>query len=264
MDSSRSFLRPALLPNLLETLARNRRIEQQNGLKLFEIGRVFHPLQTDTADSMPLEKEEIAGAITGPNSSANLWENSERLMDFYDAKGIVEHMFLGLSGNLSFVETEREIYEKGKVADIYLGKSLIGQVGELGQGLREFYDFTSNPVIVFHLDLEEIKIATSIQSADYSEPSRYPSSFRDLALIASNDVNAESIVKTIVKNKLVSDSFPIDKYEGEEVPGGKHSITVRVIFQSDEKTLSAKEIDRSHNQIVKSLEHQYGITERYS
>ena len=112
--------------------------------------------------------------------------------------------------------------------------------------------------------MEEIKIATSIQSADYSEPSRYPSSFRDLALIASNDVNAESIVKTIVKNKLVSDSFPIDKYEGEEVPGGKHSITVRVIFQSDEKTLSAKEIDRSHNQIVKSLEHQYGITERYS
>ena len=46
MDSSRSFLRPALLPNLLETLARNRRIEQQNGLKLFEIGRVFHTLQT--------------------------------------------------------------------------------------------------------------------------------------------------------------------------------------------------------------------------
>ena len=264
MDSSRSFLRPTLLPNLLETLARNRRIEQQNGLKLFEIGRVFHPLQTDTVDSMPLEKEEIAGAITGPNSSANLWQNSERLMDFYDAKGIVEHMFLGLSENLSFVETEREIYEKGRVADIYLGKSLIGQVGELGQGLREFYDFTSNPVIVFHLDLEEIKIATSIQSIDYSEPSRYPSSFRDLALITSNDVKSESIVKTIVKNKLVSDSFPIDKYEGDEVPSDKHSITVRVIFQSDEKTLSAKEIDRAHIQIEKSLEHKYGITERYS
>ena len=264
MDSSRSFLRPTLLPNLLETLARNRRIEQQNGLKLFEIGRVFHPLQTDTVDSMPLEKEEIAGAITGPNSSANLWQNSERLMDFYDAKGIVEHMFLGLSGNLSFVETEREIYEKGRVADIYLGKSLIGQVGELGQGLREFFDITPNPVIVFHLDLEEIKIATSIQSIDYSEPSRYPSSFRDLALITSNDVNSESIVKTIVKNKLVSDSFPIDKYEGDEVPSDKHSITVRVIFQSDEKTLSAKEIDRAHIQIVKSLQHQYGITERYS
>ena len=264
MDSSRSFLRPTLLPNLLETLARNRRIDQNSGLKLFEIGRVFHPLQTDNIDSMPLEKEEIVGAITGLSSSANLWGESDRVMDFYDAKGIVEYMFLGLAGNLSFVEAERDIYEKGKVADIYLDKVLIGQVGELRKELREHYDIKPSPVIVFHLDLEEIRTVTSIESVDYEEPSRYPSSFRDLALISSNDINSHSIVETILKNRLVVDSFPIDKYEGNEVPNGKHSITVRVIFQSSEKTLSAKEIDRANNQIVKTLEHQYGITERFS
>tara|TARA_B110000116_G_C16700714_1_gene519644 strand:+ start:155 stop:358 length:204 start_codon:yes stop_codon:yes gene_type:complete len=65
-------------------------------------------------------------------------------------------------------------------------------------------------------------------------------------------------------NKLVADSFPIDKYEGSEVPDGKHSLTMRIIFQSNEKTLSTKEIDRAHVQIIKSLEHQYKISERYS
>ena len=264
MDTSKKYLRPTLVPNVLETLSRNRRTDQQTGLRLFEIGRVFLPLQTDEMDSMPIEKEEIVGVITGFNTSTDLWLESDRLMDFFDAKGIVEHIFSGLSGVLSYTKSDRPIYETGKTADVFLDGVLIGQIGELKSDLSEFYDLSGSPVIIFHFFLESIQKVAELQSVDYYEPSRYPSSFRDLALISSKEVDSESIVSTIMGNKLVADSFPIDKYEGSEVPDGKHSLTMRIIFQSNEKTLSTKEIDRAHVQIIKSLEHQYKISERYS
>jgi phenylalanyl-tRNA synthetase beta chain len=211
----------------------------------------------------PEDCEEIVGAITGFSTSTDLWFESDRLMDFFDAKGIVEHIFRGLSGVLSFTKNDGTIYETGKKADIFLNEVLIGQIGELKSDLNEFYDLSSSPVVIFHLSLEAIQTVAQVQFVNYSEPSRYPSSFRDLALISSKKVDSESIVSTIMKNKLVADSFPIDKYEGAEVPDGKHSLTMRIIFQSNEKTLSAKEIDRAHIQIIKSLEHQYKISERY-
>jgi phenylalanyl-tRNA synthetase beta chain len=264
MDASKKYLRPTLVPNVLETLSRNRRTDQQNGLRLFEIGRVFLPLQTDEIDSMPVEKEEIVGAITGFSTSTDLWSESGRLMDFFDAKGIVEHTFRGLSGVLSFTKNDGTMYETGKKADIFLNEVLIGQIGELKSDLSEFFDLSTSPVVIFHLSLEAIQTVAQVQFVNYSEPSRYPSSFRDLALISNKEVDSESIVSTIMENKLVADSFPIDKYVGVEVPDGKQSLTVRIIFQSNEKTLSAKEIDRAHIQIIKSLEHRYEISERYS
>jgi phenylalanyl-tRNA synthetase beta chain len=264
MDASKKYLRPTLLPNVLETLSRNRRIDQQNGLRLFEIGRVFLPLKTDEFDSMPVEKEEIVGAITGFSTSTNLWSESDRLMDFFDAKGIVEHIFRGLSGVLSFTKNDGTMYETGKRADIFLNEVLIGQIGELKSDLSEFYNLVISPVVIFHLSLEAIQTVAQVQFVNYSEPSRYPYSFKDLALISNKEVDSESIVSTIMENKLVADSFPIDKYVGVEVPDGKQSLTVRIIFQSNEKTLSAKEIDRAHTQIIKSLEHRYKISERYS
>jgi phenylalanyl-tRNA synthetase beta chain len=264
MDASKKYLRPTLVPNVLETLSRNRRTDQQNGLRLFEIGRVFLPLQTDEIDSMPVEKEEIVGAITGFSTSTDLWSESGRLMDFFDAKGIVEHTFRGLSGVLSFTKNDGTMYETGKKADIFLNEVLIGQIGELKSDLSEFFDLSTSPVVIFHLSLEAIQTVAQVQFVNYSEPSRYPSSFRDLALISNKEVDSESIVSTIMENKLVADSFPIDKYVGVEVPDGKQSLTVRIIFQSNEKTLSAKEIDRAHIQIIKSLEHRYKISERYS
>ena len=122
LDVSKKYLRPTLVPNVLETLSRNRRTDQQNGLRLFEIGRVFLPLQTDEIDSMPVEKEEIVGAITGFSTSTDLWSESGRLMDFFDAKGIVEHTFRGLSGVLSFTKNDGTMYETGKKADIFLNE----------------------------------------------------------------------------------------------------------------------------------------------
>ena len=264
LDVSKKYLRPTLVPNVLETLSRNRRTDQQTGLRIFEIGRVFLPLQTDEIDSMPVEKEEIVGAITGFSASTDFWLESDRLMDFFDAKGIVEHIFRGLSGALSFAKSDGTIYETGKTAEIFLDEVLIGHIGELKSDLSEFYDLSASPVVIFHLFLEAIQPVAQVQSVNYSEPSRYPSSFRDLALISSKEVDSELIVSTIMKNKLVADSFPIDKYEGAEVPDGKYSLTMRIVFQSNEKTLSAKEIDRAHVQIIKSLEHQYKISERYS
>jgi phenylalanyl-tRNA synthetase beta chain len=51
-------------------------------------------------------------------------------------------------------------------------------------------------------------------------------------------------------------------YEGERVPEGKRSVTLRVEYRSDERTLRDEEVDSLHKQIVDALEEKFGAQPR--
>ena len=75
---------------------------------------------------------------------------------------------------------------------------------------------------------------------------------------------SKSKSKIISQSKPVVDVLPIDKYIGEDIPKNKKSITYRIVFQSNIKTLDAAEIDKIQSNIIKSLNEKLNIVERYS
>jgi phenylalanyl-tRNA synthetase beta chain len=92
----------------------------------------------------------------------------------------------------------------------------------------------------------------------YKAASRFPESYRDLALIVNSDVSSASIQQIINRHGLVSGSTPFDVYEGEGVPEGKKSVAYRVVFQSPRGTLTSDEVDRFQGDIIRQLRRQLG------
>ena len=87
----------------------------------------------------------------------------------------------------------------------------------------------------------------------YTASSRYPESYRDLALVVDADVPAARIQGIINRHALVVGSTPFDVYTGEGVAKGRKSVAFRVVFQSDRSTLTSGQVDRFQGDIMRQL-----------
>jgi phenylalanyl-tRNA synthetase beta chain len=50
----------------------------------------------------------------------------------------------------------------------------------------------------------------------------------------------------------------VDVYEGAGVPEGKRSVTLRMEYRADERTLRDEEVDEMHARLVAALEEKFG------
>ena len=91
MSRDLQALRTSLRGNMLKTLSANRRMSRGEGLRLFEIGRVFIPREEARERDLPDERQMVVGALSGPRFPAS-WLAQQVDMDFYDAKGALEAM----------------------------------------------------------------------------------------------------------------------------------------------------------------------------
>jgi phenylalanyl-tRNA synthetase beta chain len=55
----------------------------------------------------------------------------------------------------------------------------------------------------------------------------------------------------------------VDVYEGKGVADNERSLTIRLEYRSDERTLIDEEVDAAHSQIVSSLENDLGAKQRF-
>ena len=82
MSGELENLRTTLRSGVLATLAANRQ-QVRDGVRLFEMGRVYLPREAD----LPLEREMLVGVLAGPHSPES-WLGSDENMGFFDAKGV--------------------------------------------------------------------------------------------------------------------------------------------------------------------------------
>ena len=117
---------------------------------------------------------------------------------------------------------------------------------------------------MFELDMEALRVivADKTRADNYTPYPRYPGSQRDLALVADSSVRVGDAVQICQQNRLVKSASVFDVYEGGGVDEGQKSIGIRVIYQSDTRTLTSEQIARAEEQIVRRLEHELGVTLR--
>ena len=87
------LVRTTLLSSIFDNLARNL-ARKNDDVALFEVGSVFFPKALPVTE-LPDEVVKIAGAITG-RRNAQGWNQTNDMVDFYDAKGIIEELFANL------------------------------------------------------------------------------------------------------------------------------------------------------------------------
>ncbi len=253
MSRDLQVLRTSLRAGMFRTLETNLRMSRGEGLRLFEIGRIFIPREQD----LPDEKQVVVGAFSGPRFPAS-WLVDPHNLDFFDAKGALEVLFAHIGVDAIYEPSEDSIMLPGSIAQLLVGDRPVGLVGEVHPAVLEGFDISDTTVAMFEIDLRTLFEVSGQKTIGYFPTNRYPESERDIAITVDENIPSTQIQKIIDRHKLAKESQPFDLYTGVGVPAGKKSITYRVIFQSEKATLTSEIIDRAQGDILRQLERELG------
>jgi phenylalanyl-tRNA synthetase beta chain len=255
LTEEQSVMRTTLLPSMLETVQFNIKRGNSN-LALFELGSVYwgvSPLR-----ELPREVKYLSLALTGMREAAN-WQRPEKLVDFYDLKGVVEALLTALRiTEVEYIPGDHPAFHPGRQAVLYRDSKPLGTIGELHPEVLENWEI-SQRVYLGELDLSLLSGAWQ-QRITYQLLPRYPSIERDMAIIVDKEIAAERIEKVIIQagGKLLVAVEPFDLYQGEQVPAGKKSIAYSLVYQSPERTLTDDEVAEVHRNIIEKITAELG------
>ena len=254
-----AFMRATLLPGLLSSLRRNLNHGIRD-VRLFEIGRVFGPM---TANELPEERLAFALVATGGAVEANKAQ-ADRELDFFDVKGALETAVDWMSLTpLTFTAAPARHLRAGQSARIKLSDGTdIGSIGRLAESAAADYKFRS-PVYVMELDLETLLSGAS-RVVQYASLPRYPAVVRDISLLLNRDVALDDLLRA-VNEQHVADFRGVKlvgTFEGGNIPWSKRSVTLRLEYRSDERTLRDEEVEERHAQLTSSLLDTFSAEQR--
>ena len=257
VSSELGYLRTSLRGSVLQTLSHNRRTSPGDGIRLFEIGRVYLPGEGGGGADLPDEKEMLVGVLSGPRYRLS-WLDHEADMDFFDAKGVLESAFSTVGVTAAYEPSTDPVMRPGRTAQISSSGNPVGIIGEVHPRTLERFDLEGSPVALFEVDLRLLHQVAPSAPQRYHSTSRYPESHRDLALIVDADIASAAIRSIIEQHKLVVSTAPFDIYSGEGIAQGKKSVAYRISFQSSSATLTTEQVNRAQQDILRRLQQELG------
>ncbi len=177
-------------------------------------------------------------------------------MDFYDIKGMAEVLMEGLEARPSGYPH----LEPGRQADLVSSKGVIATIGAVHPDLRALIDMPDD-VFVLEALVEPI---LERRWKGLKEIPKFPFTWRDLSLVADEEVTYAQVVSLIESMgiKEIRNLAAVDLYKGEKLPRGKKGLTVRITYQSMDRTLEEPEISAWQERVVEGLKKGLGITLR--
>ncbi len=254
-----AWMRSTLLPGLLNSVRHNLNHGIRD-VRLFEIGRIFTILK---AGELPQETLALGLVATGGALEEDRAQ-ADRELDFFDLKGALEAAvdWMNLSP-LTFAQTSASHLRAGQSAQINSGDGTsIGTIGRLAQSVAAAYKFRQ-PVYVLELDLSAL-LSGPAKLIQYSPLPRYPSVTRDISLLVDRKVALDEIFAA-VNNQQIGDCRNVKlvgTFEGGNIPPSKRSVTLRLEYRSDERTLRDEEVEEYHSRLTARLLDTFGAQQR--
>ncbi len=230
-------LRTTLLPGLMASLRYNASHGADHG-GLFETGRVFFA-DPDTADPrIPRQPLRLGFAVFGVSGGLELG-GSGRPTDAYTATAITRLIAAGLDLEIVLRGTTYPGFHPGRCAEVVLGGSVVGHVGEIHPSVARHYDLGGR-VVAGELDLPALVGPTP--RPQLVTPSVFPRSEFDLAFVIDRDVPSADLVATTVAaaGELVESAEVFDEYRGLE--DGRKSLAIHYVLRAPDHTLSGEEV----------------------
>lgn len=136
------------------------------------------------------------------------------------------------------------------------------------------FGFGLERLAIVSMDLPDIRLLWSDDERvkrqlklgnQYEEVSKYPPITRDISFVVSDDFVPNDYFDVIrdIGGDLVNEVSLLDKYKNAEKFGaGKTSYTYRIIYRSNERTLTVEEIEPLQNKIIEETKKQFGAEVR--
>jgi phenylalanyl-tRNA synthetase beta chain len=245
-----SVMRTTLLPSILGTAISNINFREMNQ-RIFELRRVYLPV---SGRELPNEPLYLAGLLTGRRYEEG-WNHEKDLVDFYDAKGVVESILSDFNIDRVSYSTDglERFYHPGKSCNVMVSDECAGTIGELHPDVAAGFQLAQK-VYYFELNFEKL-VKQSRRVVSVTPPSRFPDTFRDIAMLVDDEIPFASVLQCVkgIKIREIKEVGIFDLYKGEHVPPGQKSIAVRIRYQADDRTLTDEEVSRIHERIVKQM-----------
>lgn len=250
LSQDHALLRPSLLPGLLEVVRHNM-TQGASGGSFFELGRVVE---------RGVETTRLGIVLTG------LWSRDWRQIDqsdFFRLKGLIETLLARLAqGEVRLRPAPWSWAQPQESSAIELDGHAIGAAGAVSRDVRRALEL--EPAVWF----AELSVPSLLEAPRTLRRVRVPPACppvkRDLSILVSLATPFEAIARSIraVAGALADRVELIDRYTGEPVPPGRHSLTFSIEYRDPARTLTAAEADALHGRVAEALISQFHAQRR--
>jgi phenylalanyl-tRNA synthetase beta chain len=255
-----SQLRRSLLPGLLRSTDLNERRGNPD-VRLFEVGKVF---LAPAATGFPEEPLRVGFAWSGAAEPRH-WSRPPREVALWDAAGLVESLMTVVRSGATYGR------RRAGIAGFHPGRSIewvtadgkaVAWCGALHPDLKDRLDLAGTPYLA-EIEIGHL-LAPGARATAYEPLSRFPCVLRDLALVLAEGATFGSVhaVLSGVDTPVPVRFDVIDRYEGDPLPRGAVSLTVRALLEPRERTLTEAEIEGFRRRLIAALDSLPGVTLR--
>ena len=243
MSEEATILRTSLIPGMLATLQwnLNRGIRS---LQMYELSKVYWNGG---------ERRTLILAASGNLKDVSVHEPS-REFDFFKLKGDVEEILQGFRMPLRITtDNVPRYYHPGRFARI----GHLAIFGELHPAYAEPYKFKQR-VYLAEIDVELLLGSSAARQIE--QIPRFPAIKRDFSLLLDKGTQY-AVVQRTISDTGISELVhvePFDRLESGPFPEAKYSLSVSVVYQSAERTLTDSEVEDFNKRILKNLEERLG------
>ncbi len=250
LSEDQAVMRTTLVPGMLETAAKNQR-QNNFDLRLFELSKVFFPREDR---ELPEERFNLCGLLSGLRRPAG-WNEPALAVDFFDIKGAVEALLLGLGiSDILWSTKALASYLQSEVsARILVSDTHLGDLGEIHPEVVQAFDLKT-PVYIFDIDFD-LLLEKTVSLKRFQPLPRFPAVNRDLALVVTTSVAAQDLLDYLEKNRPeYAESITLfDQYRGDQLGPGKKSLAFRITYRSAEGSLTDLEVNEIHTRFSQKV-----------
>ena len=260
-SSNQSVMRVSLVPQLLTNLAYNLNHAERN-VRLFELGKVY----LKTADGH-VEPRHLGAICTGNVQDEHYSAKSSQL-GYAWAKGCFEGLLnsIGLDWKSKSIKLPYLVEDESFA--YYFSDRLLGYFGRITAPVLEAWGIDATvlkqEVWIMNWEMEELISASRTQSISYRDIPRHPAVIRDLSFLLADAFSYCEIREHIMAldKGLVLDVQVFDEYRSKQIPEGFRSLSLHIVLQDQEKTLTDERVDQVMTLVQKTLKDKYDIKMR--
>lgn len=216
------------------------------GLRFFETGRVYQPKSLPLTE-LPVENNRLSIAVC------------EDGYDFFMLKNVIENLLISFLLEYKLERSKEPYLHSGVSADIIAsdGKK-VGWFGKVHKKVLKNYDISED---VYYAELDTDYLS-KLPEKTYAtkEISKFPIVERDIAVVTDEKVTNGELISAIKSacGKHFFECELFDVYRSESLGENNKSLAYKIRLVSDDKTLTADEINAIIKKVLKSLEFRFG------
>ena len=255
MSEDQPFLRPHLLPGLLEAARRN----YSRGFKsfaLFEIGDIFRksielrdgifpatgkrPSDKEIEEifaSVPTQLSFVCGVLVGQVSNET-WQGKPRNYEWSDAVAAVE-VLLNLMGlDFKIERSDLAPWHPGRCAEFIVEGKAVAHAGELHPRVVAEYALPERSA-AWGINLDALPASPMVSPKPVGV---MPAAVQDIALIVDEKITASELTQTLKEGagELLESIELFDRYD--KIGDGKVSLAFTMVFRASDRTLKTEEV----------------------